>query len=135
MDTDRPIIYFMNTKTYIGFITYFWTVIVGLARGGPSQDGDYTGQIVYDPERVAPDGSLGVYRFEFQPPFAYHFSVAIRIHTVLAASMPLLEDNLAWYVPEPGLLPYVQSALPSYQSPASPCCSTRTSSAMWTFWP
>ena len=105
-------IYFMNTKNYL--VHHLFLDAVDLDRYRT-----ITGQIVYDPERVAPDGSLGVYYYSTNQPFAYHFSVAIRIHTVLAASLTLLEDNLAWYVSN-RVLPYVQSALPSFQASRIP---------------
>ena len=84
-------IYFMNTEKYL--VHHLFLDAVDLDRYRT-----ITGQIVYDPERVAPDGSLGVYYYSTNQSFAYHFSVAIRIHTVLAASLTLLEENLAWYV-------------------------------------
>ena len=105
-------IYFMNTEKYL--VHHLFLDAVDLDRYRT-----ITGQIVYDPERVAPDGSLGVYYYSTNQSFAYHFSVAIRIHTVLAASLTLLEDNLAWYVSN-RVLPYVQSALPSFQASRIP---------------
>ena len=108
-------IYFMNTEKYL--VHHLFLDAVDLDRY--SRYRTITGQIVYDPERVAPDGSLGVYYYSTNQPFAYHFSVAIRIHTVLAASLTLLEDNLAWYVSN-RVLPYVQSALPSFQASRIP---------------
>ena len=108
MDTDAPGVYFMNTETHPGhaafldFISLEW-----------NQDGLITGQIIYHPELVAPDGSPGVYTFywdsvrvgrrEKNEPDgswvyqSYHFSLVTRSYTVLAASMPLLDDNLAFY--------------------------------------
>ena len=55
------------------------------------------GEIVYHPNAEAPDGSLGVYRFEFEPRDAYPFEAVRYAYEVLAASMPLLENNLAYY--------------------------------------
>ena len=65
------------------------------------------GEIVYHPNVVAPDGSLGVYRFEFEPLDAYSFEAVAYAYEVLAASMPLLDDNLAYY-------PMPARALPLY---------------------
>ena len=53
------------------------------------------------------DGSLGVYRYQFQPMDVYPFDYVARSYEVLAASMPLLDDNLAYY-------PMPRRALPLY---------------------
>ena len=65
------------------------------------------GEIVYHPNVVAPDGSLGVYRFEFEPLDAYSFEAVAYSYEVLAAGMPLLDNNLAYY-------PMPARALPLY---------------------
>ena len=56
---------------------------------------------------VAPDCSLGVYRFEFEPQDNYSFEAVAYAYEVLAASMPLLEGNFAYY-------PMPARALPLY---------------------
>ena len=92
MDTDRPNVYFMNTKTYAhhrDFLDH-----VGLE---PGQRGMMHGEITYHPHLVAPDGSSGVYVCWLAQ--RYPFSVVERSYTLLAASMPLLEDNLAYHIP------------------------------------
>ena len=66
------------------------------------------GDIVYHPNAVAPDGSLGVYRFEFQPGDSYSFERIAYANEVLSASMPFLENNLAYHP--------LSHALPRYQS-------------------
>lgn len=55
------------------------------------------GQIVYHPNVVAPDGSLGVYRYEFERSDCYSFEKVAYAYAALAASMPLLENNLAYH--------------------------------------
>ena len=67
------------------------------------------GEIIYHPNVIAPDGSLGVYRFEFQRHESYPFNAVQYAYEVLAASMPLLENNLAYY-------PMPLYALPRYLS-------------------
>ena len=98
MDTDRPIVYFMNTETHRSHV-YFANAI-GLYShplwNWPRQ-GIMKGEIVYHPNVVAPDGSLGVYRFEFEPQDNYSFDAVAYAYEVLAASMPLLNDNFAYY--------------------------------------
>ena len=108
MDTDRPIVYFMNTETHRSHV-YFANAI-GLYShplwNWPRQ-GIMKGEIVYHPSVVAPDGSLGVYRFEFEPQDNYSFDAVAYAYEVLAASMPLLNDNFAYY-------PMPARALPLY---------------------
>ena len=105
MDTDRPVVYFMNTETHRAH-SWFGNVI-GLWHNPLWLQGAMKGEIVYHPNVVAPDGSLGVYRFEFEPQDAYSFEAVAYAYEVLAASMPLLDDNFAYY-------PMPARALPLY---------------------
>ena len=105
MDTDRPVVYFMNTETHRAHTDF--ANVIGLWGNPTWLQGAVKGEIVYHPNVVAPDGSLGVYRFEFEPQDAYSFEAVAYAYEVLAASMPLLDDNLAYY-------PMPASALPLY---------------------
>ena len=105
MDTDRPVVYFMNTETHRAHTDF--ANVIGLWGNPTWLQGAMKGEIVYHPNVVAPDGSLGVYRFEFEPQDAYSFEAVAYAYEVLAASMPLLDDNLAYY-------PMPASALPLY---------------------
>ena len=130
MDTDAPGVYFMNTETHPGHAAFLDTVDIEW-----DQDGLITGQIIYHPELVAPDGSPGVYTFYWdsvrvgrrekgEPDGSwvyqsYHFSLVTRSYTVLAASMPLLDDNLAFYIRNSDL-PSLQTDLPLYRESRIP---------------
>ena len=108
MDTDRPVVYFMNTETHRAHGHFqaaidLWSHPLW-SRG---KEGRMRGEIVYHPNVVAPDGSLGVYRYEFEPWDNYSFEAVAYSYEVLAASMPLLDNNLAYY-------PMPASALPLY---------------------
>ena len=87
LDSDQPQMYFMDTvrnrfhRTFISTLGAEW---VDAARGS----------FVYDPGLVATDGSLGVYRYRL-PLLSESFSFMERVHTLLAANVPLLDDNLA----------------------------------------
>ena len=104
----RPAVYFMNTVKHRAH--HFFTLAV------PSQprNGVMRGEIVYHPDVEAPDGSLGVYRFEFEPSDAYPFEAVQYAYEVLAASMPLLENNLAYYPMPAAALPLYQEERASY---------------------
>ena len=112
-DTDRPGVYFLNTNTHWGHQYFLNTV--GFER---ESDGMILGMIIYDPELLAPDGSPGVYLLHLTSQFSRDhyssFSQLERPYALLAASVPLLDDNLAFYVPN-SQLPYIQSELPLYK--------------------
>ena len=110
MATDRPVVYYQNTETHrahhpFGYVIEPWIQQNLAFLGGDSVRMDAV--IVYHPNVVAPDGSLGVYRFEFQPQGNYSFDAVAYAHEILAASMPLLEGNLMYYpIPGPALQRY-----------------------------
>ncbi len=95
MNTDRPSVYFMNTKTYQRHDDF--SAAVGLEVNPLHGHETMVAEMVYHPKAVAPDGSLGVYRFQFGANDVYSFKEISYAFTVLAASMPLLEENLAYY--------------------------------------
>ena len=94
MDTDRPRVYFLNAGTHLAHDGFAQTVL------GPDQitfgSGYHDGDATWFPELLTPDGSPGV--FVFWTNKADSFSVVDLAYTVLAASMPLLEGNLAFYM-------------------------------------
>ena len=90
-DTDRPELYFINTETH-PYHDSFLTDVLGL------EDYDrpiIRGDVGYAPESVAPNGNPGVYFFSSGN---RSFSDVAQVHTLLASSMPLLEDNLAYWI-------------------------------------
>ena len=108
MDTDRPSFYFINTKTHPTHQTFLDDRSINRQRV-------ILGAILYRQNLVAPDGSQGVYLYSFNTlPYRHSFSLMERTHTLLAASMPLLEDNLALYVRN-RQLPDIQADLPLYR--------------------
>ena len=93
MDTDNPSVYFVNTETHrlhgqfalaLGYTADF--------RNEPMQ-----GEIVYHPDVVAPDGTPGIYRYRIEiEDYSYAFEDVAYSYAVLAAAMPVLENNLAY---------------------------------------
>ncbi len=106
-NSSWPAVYFMNTVTHRAHYRF------SLAVRHP-RDGMMKGEIVYHPDVEAPDGSLGVYRFEFEPQDAYPFEAVRYAYEVLAASMPLLENNLAYYPMPAAALPLYEEERTSY---------------------
>ena len=107
MDTDRPSVYFINTHTHSGHRDFLPAVSIDW-----DQPGIITGWIVYYQNPIAPDGSRGVYTFSLSP--AQRFSVVDLAFTVLAASVPLLENDFAYEVSEVRLPDY-QDELALYE--------------------
>ncbi len=108
-DTDRPSVYFMNTETHRAH-DYFKKAIDLWALTSTPAERTHTamdGEIIYHPNVIAPDGSLGVYRYQFGPFDDHSFEDVAYSHEVLAASMPLLDNNLAYS-------PFAMGALPLY---------------------
>ena len=92
--TDRPDIYFVNTKTYQQHDDFPYYLGPEVSRSG---------DIAYDPDLVAPNGSQGVYFLWFRRGgsyLSYSFGPASYVYTLLAASLPLLNDNLVLYIPK-----------------------------------
>ena len=94
---DRAGVYFMNTNTHRWHNGFFRVVEFPFRHS-------MRGILVFHPNVIAPDGSLGVYRFEFEPWDTYSFTDVHHAYELLAASMPLLENNLSYY-PVPEVLP------------------------------
>ena len=111
-DTDRPSVYFQDTNRFPHHDDFLDSIDI---------DWDYSttakGTIVYDPGLVAPDGSRGLYRYYYQGRVReQHFhSLVPRVYTLLAANMPLLEDNLAMWI-HSGQLKRIQVELPIYRA-------------------
>ena len=108
IDTDRPSVYFINTKTHPTHQTFLDDRSINRQR-------IILGAIAYSQNLVAPDGSQGGYHYSFNTlPYRHSFSLMERAHTLLAASMPLFEGNLALYVRN-RQLPDIQPDLPLYR--------------------
>ena len=92
-ETDSPEVFFLNTKKHVYHNPFVRSI------GYPQEvlEDAWAGQLVWHPNVPAPDGTLGSYRFEWGSFAARTFAGTERAYTLLAASMPLLEDNLYFY--------------------------------------
>ena len=90
-ETNRPAVYFSNTETHYGFI--YRNQLIANWR---YWEGRLFGDIVYHPDVLAPNGELGVYVYSFGSSHAPDFATVALAHEVLAASMPLLDNDLAY---------------------------------------
>ena len=94
LETERPRLYLLNSRRHRFHVSF--REAVGLE---PSGAGMLSGTIVQHPGRVARDGQLADFHFEFWPYTQYRFEVVARARTALAASLPVLDGRLAYYVP------------------------------------
>ena len=114
IDTTRPSVYFQNTGKWKHHRD-FLSDVVGISLSAP---GVIRPLLAYDPDLVASDGSRGVY-FIWTGTRRHSFSTIARVYTLLAASMPLLQDNLAYWIRNHAL-PHNQRYLPSFRTSRIP---------------
>ena len=107
-DTDSPGVYFQNTNTYNSHFHFLPAIGID-----PYMPGLLSGYLDYVPRLFAPDGSPGLYVYMLN--YGQPFSLVDLSHTMLAASMPLLEDDLAYYMPN-DKLPAYQHELTLYEA-------------------
>ena len=98
MDTDEPLLYWINSKTHRRHPIAFFLETIG--HKGPHLPWSIPGEVVYDPNLTATDGARGVYYFwllnydaRFTPAFLE------RVYALLSSAMPLLDDDLPMYIP------------------------------------
>ena len=99
IDTGTPSVYFINNDTHPTHRDFLSALSIDVDQPGTSP-----GWVSEHGNPIAPDGSRGVYGFRFRP--APRFSQVDFVYTVLAASVPLFEDDLAYYLSEDRLADY-----------------------------
>ena len=119
LDTDRPGLYFINTQTRPQHSEFLGDFLDSHA----DSTSVISGQIGYDPELIAPDGRQGLYWYSTgsrgywsgDSGYYHHqsFSHMALVYTLMAANMPLLDNNLSYYITN-YTLPDYQPYLPSY---------------------
>ena len=91
-DTPEPKVYFINSNTYIIHAS-FWNGIGASVTGD-----DSSGEIVFNPNDILPNGSIGSYSFNFSFGDAYDFEATQRTYELLVASMPFLQNNMNHFI-------------------------------------
>jgi hypothetical protein len=91
-DTPEPKIYFINSNTYTIHAAFFNGI-------GATVDGDDgSGEIVFNPNDILPNGVIGSYSFNFSFGNAYDFETSQRTYELLAANMPFLQNNMNHFI-------------------------------------
>ena len=101
MDTDHPKIWFINNETHKAH-WQFVNAIQMIRRN----TGEMRGRIVYHPNVISPNGKPGLYRFDFQATDRFSFDQIQRANELIAANLPFIRNNLAYYATNAGLEMY-----------------------------
>lgn len=90
-DTDAPEVYFINSQTHAIHASFLGTI-------DTNGDDIVTGEIVYNPNEISPNGAFGSYLFNYSFGNAYSFEHTHRTYELLAANMPYLRNNMQHFV-------------------------------------
>jgi len=91
-DSPNPKIYFINSNTYT-IHGSFWN---GIGASVTGDDG--SGEIVFNPIDILPNGVIGSYSFNFSFGNAYDFEATQRTYELLIANMPFLKNNMNHFI-------------------------------------
>ena len=91
-DTPNPKVYFINSNTHI-IHANFWNAIGASVSGD-----DGSGEIVFNPNIINPNGTIGAYSFNFSFGNAYDFEATQRTYELLVANMPFLQNNMNHFI-------------------------------------
>ena len=95
-DGPNPQVYFINSNTHT--VHYgFWSAINANVIGD-----DSSGEIVYNPNVINPNGVIGSYSFNFSFGDAYNFQETQRTYELLMANMPFLQNNMNHFIGSDG---------------------------------
>ena len=99
LDTEQPAVYFQNTHKHQAHGSF--ARAVGLQNEGFGKT--VFGELIWEPNVVAPDGTLGVYRYRLRQWIAHmsSFWILERYHEILASAMPFVDNNLSLYASTP----------------------------------
>ena len=92
-DAEEPEVFFINSKTHNIHNDFLSTIGLDLYV-----DDITTGEIVFNPNAVAPNGTLGVYSFNYSFGNARSFSETQRTFELLGVNMPFLRNNLQHFI-------------------------------------
>ena len=95
-DTDEPKVYFINSNTWFIHAEFFNAIPATV-------NGDYgSGEIVFNPNEILPNGVIGSYSFNFSFGDAMSFEATQITFELLAANMPFLQNNFQHFIGDGG---------------------------------
>ena len=95
--SDDAVVWHMNVNRHEWHL-YFSMRVLGWPRGESWKAKHRSGELVYHPHVVAPNGEVGT--FAHQNTYAYEgmsFDKVARTHELIAATMPFLRNNLVYH--------------------------------------
>lgn len=93
-DTPEPKVYFINSNTYTIHASFFSAI------GANVTGDDGSGEIVFNPNDLLPNGTVGSYSFNFSFGDAKNFEDTQRTYELLIANMPFLQNNMNHFIGE-----------------------------------
>ena len=106
-DPKSAQLYFMNSNTHKTHVSFKLATKINSTGNFGEVPLEMKGEIVFHPNVKSANGTLGVYRFEFEPSDSFSFRKVQIAFELIAANMPFLKNNLAYY-------PMPNAALPLY---------------------
>lgn len=91
-NTDEPKVYFINSNTHFIHANFFNSI------GAIINGDDGSGEIVYNPNDILPNGTIGSYSFNYSFGNAESFESTQRTFELLAANMPFLQNNFKHFI-------------------------------------
>jgi hypothetical protein len=95
-DTDEPKVYFINSNTHFIHANFFDAIDATVSGD------DGSGEIVYNPNEILPNGAIGSYSFNFSFGDAKNFEATQRTFELLVANMPFLQNNMQHFIGDGG---------------------------------
>jgi len=95
-DTDEPKIYFINSNTHFIHANFFDAI------GANIIGDDGSGEVVFNPNDILPNGAIGSYSFNFSFGDALNFESTQRTFELLMANMPFLNNNFQHFIGDGG---------------------------------
>lgn len=92
LDTDEPKLYFINSSTHFIHANFFDAI------GAQVFGDDGSGEIVYNPNEISPNGVVGSYKFNFSFGEARNFEETQKTFELLLANMPFLQNNMQHFI-------------------------------------
>ena len=94
-NSDKPEVYFINSNSFS--LHSQFAAAFGLESNG---DNIKKGQVIFHPTAISAGGSLGTFAFNYSNGKGQNFDVVQKTHELLAANMPLLNNNLSHFITE-----------------------------------
>ncbi len=91
--TERPKLWFINSERYDLHADFAAAI-----REDHLGEQVKRGQVIFHPASVADNGELGTFTFNFSNGRGDDFEVVQRTHELLAANIPFIENNLAYFI-------------------------------------